>query len=135
MAHIPQSMHKYRVQEQRTSRGVLRWDPQNPLLGITGKNGVRFPKRVPVTWNPNEGPKWTPRPFCRFCKFIIVHPFPYSACFVCSKKLQFEKAALLRDQISFLKGEGEGKVHSSAIGGMNRRGKPKRKSKPYGKKK
>ena len=51
------------------------------------------------------------------------------------KKLQFEKAALLRDQISFLKGEGEGKVHSSAIGGMNRRGKPKRKSKPYGKKK
>ena len=39
------------------------------------------------------------------------------------KKLQFEKAALLRDQISFLKGEGEGKVHSTEIGGRNRKGK------------
>ena len=51
------------------------------------------------------------------------------------KKLQFEKAALLRDQISFLKGEGEGKVHSTEIGGRNRKGKRKQKSKPYGKKK
>ena len=51
------------------------------------------------------------------------------------KKLQFEKAALLRDQISFLKGEGEGKVHSTEIGGRNRKGKRQRKSKPYGKKK
>ncbi|MEC8043686.1 MAG: excinuclease ABC subunit UvrB [Verrucomicrobiota bacterium] len=51
------------------------------------------------------------------------------------KKLQFEKAALLRDQISFLKGEGDGKFHSTEIGGRNRIGKPKRKSKPYGKKK
>ena len=51
------------------------------------------------------------------------------------KKLQFEKAALLRDQISFLKGEGDGKVHSTEIGGRNRKGKRKQKSKPYGKKK
>ena len=48
------------------------------------------------------------------------------------RKLEFEKAALLRDQISFLRGEGDNrKLQSTSIGGVRKRKYGKNKEIPF----
>ena len=81
MAHIPKRFYE----GVALSHNGLQWDPENPRLGVAGKDGIPFKKRVKI------GCAYKYKVFCRLCKHVILAPIPVDVCCVCRKKNEFKR--------------------------------------------